>query len=123
VNRRLATIVAGFAALAGAVLVLLAAPRLTIQNEGFRVDYGVTAVVAAALVAVAAIGLAALLRPAPARIACGLLALAAVVVGVRRGAWEVGADRSALSTRTLTQTRASRGPTCARCTRMPRCSR
>jgi len=102
VTRRVGAIAAAVAALGGAALVFLAAPRLTVLNEGFRLEYGWTVLAGAALAAVGAIGLATILRPVGARAGCALLAVAAVVVGVQRGAWQVGADRTAISTRSLT---------------------
>jgi hypothetical protein len=104
VTRRLATIAAALAAAAGFVPVLLASPRLTVLNEGFRLEYGWLALAGAALAAVGSIALAAVVRSVPARVGCALLAVAAVVVGVQRGAWQVGADRAALSARSLTDT-------------------
>ena len=98
------TIAAALAAAAGFALVFLTAPRLTVLNEGFRLEYGWAPVVAAALAAVGSIALAALARALPARVGCGLLALVAVVLGVQRGAWQVGADRGALTARSLTDT-------------------
>lgn len=98
------TIAAALAAAAGFALVFLTAPRLTVENEGFRLAYGWVALVGAGLAAVGAIGLAAIVRPVGARAGCALLAVAAVVVGVQRGAWQVGADRAALSARSLTET-------------------
>jgi hypothetical protein len=104
VSRRVATVAAAVVAAAGAVLVFLASPRLTVLNEGFRLEYGWMAVAGAAVAAVGAIGLAAVVRPTPARAACALLAVVAVVLGVQRGAWQVGADRTSISARTLTDT-------------------
>jgi hypothetical protein len=102
--RRVLAVAAVVAAVAGAVLTFLTAPHLTVLNEGFRLEYGWTAIVATALAAVGAIGLAAVLRPVAARAGCALLAVAAVVMGIQRGAWQVGADRAALSARSLTDT-------------------
>jgi hypothetical protein len=104
VNRRLATIAAALLAAAGFALVVLTAPRLTVLNDGFRLDYGWAVLVGAALAAVGAVGLATILQPVGARAGGALLAVAAVVLGVQRGAWQVGADRSALSARSLTET-------------------
>ena len=103
-TRRTAAIACAVCAGAGFGILLLAAPRLTVLNEGFRLDYGWTALLGAALAAVGAVALAAVVRALPARGMAAFLAVIAVVLGVRRGAWQVGADRSALSARTLTET-------------------
>jgi hypothetical protein len=103
-RRRLAVVAAAAAALAGFLLVFLTAPRLTVLNEGFRLEYGWVAITGAALAAIGAIALAALLPAVPARGMCAFLAVIAVVLGVQRGAWQIGADRAALSARTLTDT-------------------
>jgi hypothetical protein len=104
VTRRTAAIACAVCAVGGFGILLLAAPRLTVLNEGFRLEYGWTALLGAALAAVGAIALAAVVRALPARGMAAFLAVIAVVLGVRRGAWQVGADRSALSARTLTET-------------------
>jgi hypothetical protein len=103
VTRRIAVVAAAACAATGFVLVFLAAPRLTVLNEGFRLDYGWTALLGAALAAVGAIALAAGVRKLPARGMAAFLAVVAVVLGVRRGAWHVGADGTALTARTLTE--------------------
>lgn len=103
-TRRVATIAAAAGAAGGFLLLLLAAPRLTVLNEGFRLEYGWTALLGAALAAVGAIALAVVVRALPARGMAAFLAVIAVVLGVRRSAWQVGADGSALSARTLTET-------------------
>jgi hypothetical protein len=104
VSRRAGLIAAAVCAAAGFALVLFAAPRLTVLNEGFRLEYGWASLLGAGLGAVGAIVLAALARALPARGMAAFLAVVAVVLGVRRGAWQVGADASALSARTLTET-------------------
>lgn len=103
-NRRLGLITAAVCAAAGFALVLFTAPRLTVLNEGFRLEYGWASLLGAALGALGAIALAVLARALPARGMAAFLAVIAVVLGIRRGAWQVGADGSALSARTLTET-------------------
>ena len=103
-TRRTAVIAAAAAAVAGFVLLFLAAPRLTVLNEGFRLEYGWGPLLAAALAAVGAIALAAVARSLPARGMAAFVAVIAVVLGVQRGAWQVSADRSALVARTLMET-------------------
>lgn len=103
-SRRLAAGLAAAIGLAGVVVLVATAPRLTVLNEGFRLEYGGLALVGAAAAAVGATFLAAVLRATSARFGCALLAIAAVVVGVQRGAWQVGADGTALSARSLTET-------------------
>jgi hypothetical protein len=104
VTRRLVAFAAAACAASGFVLLVLAEPRLTVLNEGFRLEYGWAPLLGAALAAVGAIALAGAVRALPARGMAAFLAVIAVVLGVRRGTWQVGADRSALSARTLTET-------------------
>ncbi len=102
-SRHLPLGAAALAAAAGHALLLLTPARLTVHNDGFLVEYGWAAPVGAALAAVGAIGLATLLRPLAAKVFAAIFALAMVVLGVQRGAWQIGADRTAITSRTLTE--------------------
>ena len=103
-RRKVALAAAAVAAVGGFALLLATAPRLTVLNEGFRLEYGWAPLLGAAVAAIGAIALAAVARTLPARGMAAFLAVIAVVLGVRRGTWQVGADRTALSARTLTET-------------------
>ena len=103
-NRRLAAMAAALAAVAGLAVYVFTPARLTVRNDGFLLDYAWASVAGAALAAVGAIALAAAMSQVPARAAAAVLAVAAVGLGVQRGAWQVGADRSAITARTLTDT-------------------
>lgn len=103
-SRRLLTIGAAVAALAGLAVAYAAPARLLVRNDGFQIDYGWTPIAGAAVAAIGAIALAALSRPVALRAVGALLAIGAVVLGVQRGAWQVGADRTAITARTLTET-------------------
>jgi len=104
VSRRLLTIGAAVAAVAGLVVAYAAPARLLVRNDGFQIDYGWAPLAGAVVAAIGAVALAALARPVVLRALGALLAVAAVVLGVQRGAWQVGADRTAITARTLTET-------------------
>jgi len=95
---------AAIAAVGGFALLLATAPRLTVLNEGFRLEYGWVPLLGAALAAVGAIALAAVVRTLPARGMAAFLAVIAVVLGVRALRAVRSAPTCHVPRRTLTET-------------------